>query len=56
MGNSFIHKTDGTGISYPLNNGFYNLSVKLDKTNVSVKTNETGWNGYEACVLVKYVK
>lgn len=56
MGNSFIHKTDGTGISYPLNNGFYNLSVKLDKTNVSVKTNETGWSGYEACVLIKYVK
>lgn len=56
MSNSFIHMTAGTGISYPLNNGFYNLSVRLDKTNVQVKTNETGWNGWEAVVCLKYIK
>ena len=56
MGNSFVHQTNGTGISYPLNNGFYNISVRLGTSEVGVKTNETGWSGWEACILIKYVK
>lgn len=56
MANSFIHMTSGTGMSYPLNNGFYNMSARLDKTNVAIKTNETGWSGWEAVVCLKYTK